>query len=75
MSLRLGTGFEGRCRVRVFDAAGRSVKRTESNAGSGVPDPVMDVRRLPEGVYVVRVEAGAVSARQKLVVRNQGVVK
>ncbi len=70
VNLRLGTAFRGRYNVRIFDAAGRNVMGMESDAGSGAPDPVMDVRQLPEGVYLVRVDAGAASARQKLVVRH-----
>lgn len=69
-SLRLGPGLQGRLRVGVCDVIGRNVACLESNAGHGASGLVLDVRRLPEGVYLVTLEAGDVSARQKLVVRH-----
>jgi photosystem II stability/assembly factor-like uncharacterized protein len=69
-SLRLGPGFKGKLRVGVLDAAGRNVADLESSVEPGASDPILDVRQLPVGVYLVRLEAAGASARQKLVVRH-----
>jgi photosystem II stability/assembly factor-like uncharacterized protein len=69
-SLRLGPGFKGKIRVGVFDVAGRNVTDLESSVEPGTSDPTLDVRQLPEGVYLVRLEVAGASARQKLVVRH-----
>jgi len=69
-SLRLGPGFKGNSRVRVFDAAGRNVADLESSADTGASDPILDVSKLPEGVYLVRFVSGGFAATQKLVVQR-----
>jgi len=68
-SLGLGPGFKGNVRAGVFDAAGRNVAHLESSVKPGASAPVLDVRQLPEGVYLVRLTSGGFTATQKLLVR------
>jgi hypothetical protein len=69
-SLRLGPGFAGNFRVSLFDAAGRNVAHLESGAEPGASDLVLDVGRLPEGVYMAKLTSGRLTATRKLVVQR-----
>ena len=69
-SLRLGPGFRDKFQVGVFDITGRNVACLEVNAEPGAPDPVLDVRRLPEGVYLIKLSSDGYTACQKLVVQR-----
>jgi hypothetical protein len=70
--LRFATQPGERVRVRVFTTQGRMVRELAAGSGAGTQQAVWDGRdqrgrRLPPAVYLYRVDAGARSARGKLV--------
>ncbi|UCG43003.1 MAG: T9SS type A sorting domain-containing protein [candidate division WOR-3 bacterium] len=65
-----GTGFPGAAQVRVFDAAGCLVLRETLGASPDSAELVLDLGQMPEGVYVVSIDAGRQSSRHKLVVQR-----
>ena len=54
--------------LRIYNASGRCVQSTICNLQSAMP--LLDLRSMPVGVYVVKVEAGGFAASQKLAVQR-----
>ncbi len=54
--------------LTVFDVSGRSIQSAICNLKS---EMTLDVRHVPAGVYLLRLEADGLSARQKLVVQRE----
>jgi len=68
-ALRYSLPQPGPARLAVYDVAGRTVKYQQLVLGrSGAVS--LDLRHLSAGVYLVKLEAGAFTARQKLVVQR-----
>jgi len=65
--LRFGLPKDGSATVSVFDASGRLVQSPIASRESPIR---LDLRSLPAGVYLVRVEAAGLSATQKLVIEE-----
>jgi hypothetical protein len=65
--LRYGLPQGGSATVEVFNASGRLV---HSSTGIRTPSFRLDLRSMPAGVYLVRVEAEGRSASRKLVVKR-----
>jgi hypothetical protein len=52
--------------VRIYDASGRLIRSAICNQKSAMP---LDLRALPAGAYLVKVEADGFSTTQKLVLQ------
>jgi hypothetical protein len=69
VSLRYGLPGSSPATVTVYDVAGRPVRRRA--VATGRKGAVrLDLRELSDGVYLVRLEAGAHAAAQKLVLKR-----
>jgi hypothetical protein len=56
--------------ISMYDASGRRVLSQTSNVGRQTSGVALDLRHLPAGVYLVKVDAAASSVRQKLVIER-----
>lgn len=68
-NLRYDLPAPGPVTITVFDVAGRPVQRTAA-AAERTGAVLLDLGELPDGVYLVRLDAGAATALQKLVVQR-----
>ncbi|MFO7637909.1 MAG: T9SS type A sorting domain-containing protein, partial [bacterium] len=69
-TLRYSLPRAGSVRVTVFDAAGRAVYSTRAPGEQTTGTISLDLRALSAGVYVVKLDAGELSATARLVLQN-----
>jgi hypothetical protein len=62
---------KGIAQISIFDAMGKQVKLEKVNATPGNNLRIMDVSKLLNGVYIVRIWIGKKSTEQKIVIDNR----
>ncbi|MDR2038762.1 MAG: T9SS type A sorting domain-containing protein [Bacteroidales bacterium] len=57
------SGLEGPYVIRIYDLLGRVVVHKKGSAG----EEVLDMGRLPSGIYIIRLEAGGTNISRKII--------
>ncbi len=66
-SVKFSLKQKGKVDISVYDIAGKLVKKSVKTYTSGLHTVNMDISKIPQGVYFVRVNTGSIVSTQKLI--------
>ena len=66
-SVRFNLNKQGKVDISVYDIAGKLVKKSVKTYISGLHTVNMDISKIPQGVYFVRVNTGNIVSTQKII--------
>jgi hypothetical protein len=67
-TVRFTAAQAGEVRLRLTDAAGRTLRSRQHTVKAGAQELAFDVRGLPQGLYLLQMQQGAQSQTQKVVI-------